>query len=310
MKWYNREPENSLGVIVYLTTVGQLSQLNASLLSLRQYLFRPRPVVVFHEGDLNDVNIQLALANTLGSNVPLGFEHIRFPTKVNIARTRKEYHIGYSHMCNFFGILLPYHPVISNVFTFYLRLDSHSYLLGPTLTYDLFDYMQINRLQYSFLMVHMDHRVYVKGLWNLFHKFLTHSCMIPSSAVKKTQTSSFTGWYSNAIIFNNFELCNGSLWREPRMEAWLRQVDKSEGIYKYRWGDAPIRTLAVTQFLEKNQVVKLCDIGYSHRHQYTCASHIHPCAVPPHLKGSLNSFYPQGCYPTDNPFCNYYQENT
>ncbi|CAF3619706.1 unnamed protein product, partial [Rotaria socialis] len=81
MKWYNQEPENSLGGIVYLTTIGQLSQLNASLLSLRQYLFKPRPVVVFHEGDLNDVNIQLALANTLGSNVPLGFKHIRFPTK-------------------------------------------------------------------------------------------------------------------------------------------------------------------------------------------------------------------------------------
>ncbi|CAF4169562.1 unnamed protein product [Rotaria magnacalcarata] len=82
MKWYNREPENSLGVIVYLTTVGQLSQLNASLLSLRQFLFKPRPVVVFHEGDFNDVNVQLALANTLGSNALLAFEHIRFPTKI------------------------------------------------------------------------------------------------------------------------------------------------------------------------------------------------------------------------------------
>jgi hypothetical protein len=84
VKWFNRAPENSLGVILYLTERSQLTDLNISLLSLRQYLFKPRPVVIFHEGDFDDVNIQLALASTLGSNIPLGFEHIRFPTKVNI----------------------------------------------------------------------------------------------------------------------------------------------------------------------------------------------------------------------------------
>ncbi|CAF4649539.1 unnamed protein product, partial [Rotaria sp. Silwood2] len=81
VKWYNRAPENSLGVIIYLTEIGQLSHLNISLLSLRRYLFKPRPIVIFHEGDFDDVNIQLALASILGSNMPLGFEHIRFPTK-------------------------------------------------------------------------------------------------------------------------------------------------------------------------------------------------------------------------------------
>jgi hypothetical protein len=55
-----------------------------SLLSLRQYLFKPRPVVIFHEGDLEQSNIQLALANTLAPDIPLGFEHIRFPTQVNV----------------------------------------------------------------------------------------------------------------------------------------------------------------------------------------------------------------------------------
>ncbi|CAF4105155.1 unnamed protein product [Rotaria magnacalcarata] len=82
MKWLNQEPKNTLGVIVYLTSVRELPQLNISLLSLRQNLFKPRPIVIFHEGDFNNVNVQLALATTLGTNIPISFEHIRFPTKI------------------------------------------------------------------------------------------------------------------------------------------------------------------------------------------------------------------------------------
>jgi hypothetical protein len=83
VKWFNRAPVNYLGVIVYLSQGTELSDLNMSLLSLRQYLFKPRPVVIFHEGDLEQNNIQLALANTLAPDIPLGFERIRFPTRVN-----------------------------------------------------------------------------------------------------------------------------------------------------------------------------------------------------------------------------------
>lgn len=70
-------------MIVYLASVKDMLNLTVSLLSLRQNLFKPRPVVIFHEGDFNDEKIQLALANTLGSNISLGFEQIRFPTKVS-----------------------------------------------------------------------------------------------------------------------------------------------------------------------------------------------------------------------------------
>jgi hypothetical protein len=82
VKWYNQAPANYLGVIIYLARRNELHKLNMSLLSLRRYLPKPRPIVIFHEDDLNDTNIQFSLANTLGSSIPLGFEHIRFPNRV------------------------------------------------------------------------------------------------------------------------------------------------------------------------------------------------------------------------------------
>ena len=82
LNWLNQKPVDYLGVIVYLARRSELDKLNMSLLSLRQYLRNPRPIVIFHEGDLNDVTTQSALARTLGSQTPLGFEHIRLPYRV------------------------------------------------------------------------------------------------------------------------------------------------------------------------------------------------------------------------------------
>ena len=82
VKWFNCQPNDTLCVIIYLMKRDELSDLNISLVSLRQYLFKPRPIVIFHEGDLDDADTQNSLAKILGPNIPLGFEQIRFPTTV------------------------------------------------------------------------------------------------------------------------------------------------------------------------------------------------------------------------------------
>lgn len=105
------------------------------------------------------------------------------------------------------------------------------------------------------------------------------------------------------------EIANASIWRDnPYIAAWLRQVDEDEGIYYNRWGDAPIHTLAVTQFIERNKVIKLRDFGYVHRREYVCAEGINPCVVPSHLQASVNRHFPNGCHPTRNSLCYYYSE--
>jgi alpha 1,2-mannosyltransferase len=221
----------------------------------------------------------------------------------------KRYPLGYYHMCRFFSIMLPHHPLLINMFTFYWRLDSDSHLLGPPLVDDLFDYMKEKHLQYAFVMVEVDAPEYVQGLWELFHQFLTRCCLTPSAAVRKTQTSFFGGGYSPSIFYNNLELSNASMWRnEPRIAAWLRQVDESGGIYQHRWGDAPIHTLAVTQFIERDQVIRLRDFGYFHRREYVCAEGFQPCVIPSHLEASANRPFPRGCHPTRNSLCQYYPE--
>ncbi len=315
VKWLNIPPTSSLGVIVYLTMRTKVYYLNKSLAQLSLLLANnPRPVVIFHEGDFNDNDIQQSLAQTLGSRTPLAFERIQFSnSSTRSGPIHRGYTFSYLNMCRFFTLMLPNHPLLT-LFTFYWRLDSHSYILGSKPIEDPFEIMQKRHIQYAFAMVYLETEEYAIGLLSLFHEFLKNHNLKASTAFKKTQTTQ-SGQYSLAIISTNFAIANVSLFRDHSlMRAWLHKVDRNGGIYRHRWGDAPIHTLAVTQFLEPDQIVQLRYFGYMHRTEYVC-----PRGIERHFcEKQLRSILPNpniifinligGCLPAGSPLCHYYPE--
>jgi hypothetical protein len=96
------------------------------------------------------------------------------------------------------------------------------------------------------------------------------------------------------------------------MQAWLQAVDLNGGIYRHRWGDAPVHTLAISQLLQRNEIVRFRYFGYFHRHEYVCATGIehNPCeeqARPFFTKNRTYDNYDDGCWPSSrNPLCRYY----
>ena len=313
VKWLNTPPNSSLGVIVYLAPRGESSYLKQSLFQLSRLLINtPRPVVIFHEGDYVDNDLQQSFARTITPQFPLAFERIHFG---NQSRSGKQEHrLGYLHMCRFFTRMLPHHPLLS-LFTFYWRLDAHSYIFGSHPIADPFERMQEQGAQYGFIMVNEDGDGYVTHLWSFFHQFLQNNSLQSSTAVRQTQTT-FFGEYSLAIIFTNFAIANVSLFRDhPLIQDWLTRVDQSNGIYQHRWGDAPVHTLALTQFLPRNSIVRFRYFGYMHRREYVCAIRTpdKQCKqqIQPFLFDSRIEYlnYPDGCWPsTRNPLCHYYPE--
>jgi hypothetical protein len=315
VRWLNSVPSSSLGVIVYLAIRNELESLNVSLTQLSRVLsINPRPVVIFHEGDFGDDDTQQSLARILGPRTPLAFERLHFSNQSNQPRsTHRGWSRSYFDMCRFFTLMLPNHPLLS-LFSFYWRLDTHSYIFASKPIEDPFELMQKRQIQFAFIMTNEEADHYVTGLWSLFHEFLKRHCLKPSAAVRQTQTDWF-GRHSLAIIFTNFAIVNVSLLRENSLlQAWLDTADRNGGIYRYRWGDAPIHTLALTQLLERNQIARLRYFGYMHRREYVCASgtksdlcekQIQPFMTDPKIT-YLN--YQDGCYPSGNPLCHYYPE--
>ncbi|CAF1582296.1 unnamed protein product [Adineta steineri] len=99
------------------------------------------------------------------------------------------------------------------------------------------------------------------------------------------------------------------------MRAWLHLVDRNGGIYRYRWGDAPIHTLALTQFLQRNEIVRLRYFGYFHRREYVCANGTEEQLCKQEVKSFLTNphvqylNYDDGCHPSSKiPLCHYYPE--
>ena len=50
------------------------------------------------------------------------------------------------------------------------------------------------------------------------------------------------------------------------VKKWTKAVLDSQGIYKYRWGDAPLRFITLALFAEEKQVIHRKDLNISYCH--------------------------------------------
>ena len=317
VKWFNAEPDSYLGVIVYLTRHGEIDSLRTSLTQLAKLLVdHPRPVAIFHEGDFNDNDTQHSLAQILAPYMPLCFEHIHFTNSSKQPRSvHRTIHAAYYHMCRFFSSMILYHPLVKQ-FQYYWRLDAHSFIFASTPIKDPFEIMRNQRIQYAFIMANEDDARYATELWSVFQQFLRQRCLRSSPAVDKTQVGWFRS-YSLAMIFTNFAIANVSLFRDHQLiRAWLQTAENHGGIYRYRWGDAPIHTLALTQFLPRQDIVRFRYFGYMHQREYVCAYGIRGEAcrkqMEPFIRDQTVKYleYDDGCFPSSfwNPLCHYYRD--
>ena len=72
------------------------------------------------------------------------------------------------------------------------------------------------------------------------------------------------GKWNMKIYYTNFEISKLSFWRSHEYMNFFDYLDGLGGIYKYRWGDAPIHTLALSIFLPDTKIHCFKDISYKH----------------------------------------------
>jgi hypothetical protein len=80
--------------------------------------------------------------------------------------------------------------------------------------------------------------------------------------------------WRNKYFYNNFEVVRLADFRPgSAYYRWFAHVDGDGGIFRSRWGDAPIRTLGVLFLFEPKQVLDLSGkIDYMHPPLITCAA--------------------------------------
>lgn len=181
--------------------------------------------------------------------------------------------IGYRHMCNFFAGPIAFEKALQP-YRYYWRFDTDSFLASP-IPYDIFMRMAQNSYKFGWATKQCDWPTVTKGLYDIaYDTFNTpgqplvnklENDMKDSTCPKGTDTDTP---YNSRIYYNNFEIVDLEFLRSPAYQAFYYRIAELGGIYTHRWGDAPIRTLAVRALLPSSAIHHFNDISYWHQNLY------------------------------------------
>jgi alpha 1,2-mannosyltransferase len=221
------------------------------------------PLIVFFEATQVNQTELAQLRNA--SNSPTFFQPLVFtlPPFINLTdaplercRSHSSQGIGYKHMCRFQAKTIYEQPIMqAEELEYVWRLDDDSFL-RRNVTYDPFRFMKERGIRYGFIGSATDNACWTVGLWKAASDFFDRLGIKPKRDCRQ-----------GVYYYNNFELSALSLWRSPEYKAYIEYIDRLGGIYYYRWGDATIKTLAVSRLLNGSEVAAFRNIGYRHNIQ-------------------------------------------
>jgi len=223
----------------------------------------PYPVIVFIEDSFKEEWKEQVVSET---NIVIQFEQVKFEIPYFLNKSKIpdyvgscSHGIGYRHMCRFFSGTVFQHPAL-RMYNWYWRLDSDSFILGK-INYDIFQYMERKDYLYGYNYLTKDCPTVIVSLWKSVKKYIQQNRIKPTFLHKCLKN----GKWNESIYYTNFEISKLDFWRSDKYAHFFNYLDRLGGIYKYRWGDAPIHTLAVSMFLPETKVYQFKDIAYKHQ---------------------------------------------
>jgi len=207
--------------------------------------------VVFHEAGFSEEN-----KSKIRSEIPgTIFKQIEFSIHESAQGFEplwskdwsREKCLSYGGMCTFFAKDI-FEEMTQMGYDYYMRLDDDSYL------YSCFDENPFELLQredkiYGYCIKIKEAPHVIQGLFDFIQ-----------SNSEATRTYSFDPPYW--IYYNNFEIVDIKKYLEKTREI-NQKIHDSGGIYFWRWGDAPIRTILLSLFFSPEQIHEF-NISYEH----------------------------------------------
>jgi hypothetical protein len=210
----------------------------------------PYPLLVYHTSNYS-VHHLTKLAQIVHLN-QVHFELVDFPNTARHGVVPKrgrhgkcalhDFSMGYRNMCFFHASGIYDTALLRNSDVEYVwRIDDDSGYTAPAP--DLFKVMQNGNYLYAYAQVKSPD-ICVEGLWEF------------TKAFAQRQNLSLS-WKRGTIFYNNFEIVAMELVRSQRYIKYLTEIDRDGGIFRFRWGDAPIKTLAAQLFVPPERLLGL-----------------------------------------------------
>lgn len=239
-------------------------------LSLYQHLFyRLYPVyIVYERSEWTDVQHQLidwVAGQRHDWKLDLYYLPINFPP---VPRSLIDFEpewqkrgsrYGYSGMCMFWAKLVFELTYVAQL-DYFMRLDTDS-LLKSQWFVDPFQWMYERQLVYGYLYAGHDSPEWTRRMWPMAFNYsrdraLPHPLLsgfywpsAESLAYMDKAVTIESSWKARQVpqFYNNFEIVNVPWFRRQEVRDFIdyMTLQPPHGVYRYRWGDAPLRYLAL-----------------------------------------------------------------
>jgi hypothetical protein len=176
--------------------------------------------------------------------------------------------LGYRLMSNFFAAPVAAQRALAP-YRYYLRLDTDSRLLAPLA--DPFRAMAARGWRYGYINSQCEWPGVAEGLVEAAAELLGGAAAVQQRLPREFTDDSCPrgaappGAWNHRILYNNFEVVELAWLRSPAYMRWYEGLVARGGIMSRRWGDAPIRTLAVFALLPPAQVHRFAEAVYWHQ---------------------------------------------
>lgn len=195
-------------------------------------LERAYPHVVFYDQPLHEAAIRRHAPWVIFRNISNIWGNVPVPE-----REANDRSVGYNHMCRFYAM-----QIFDFDYDLIMRVDDDVFVLS--------------RVPYDpFRLMARSPAVYAYGVRNVEEHAMTRDTLtewLPEVGSRVVQE----------MFFNNLFLTKTQWWRSRRVRAFFAKIDESQGIYRWRWGDAPLQTATLMYF--NASVLKLPSLNYVH----------------------------------------------
>ena len=239
-------------LIVYLIRghEASIAALEKSLALLKKNFlpWSPADILVFHESNMHPSQLEGRTAGLSVKTALVDFSAIP-PGLIDVPPTQR----GYRHMCHFFSNDIFLRSELQG-YDYYMRMDDDSFILSP-LRYNVFEYMRQREMKYAYRVILKDRPHVCVGLGDLVKEYFASR----GTRLVCKQPPPYMTFYTN------FEICDLAWFRGLAWQDYFAAVDKAGGIWRYRWGDAPIRYYGLVNLLPASALWCIKEMYYRHQ---------------------------------------------
>ncbi|GAA5916871.1 hypothetical protein JCM6882_007440 [Rhodosporidiobolus microsporus] len=186
---------------------------------------------------------------------------------------------GYHHMCRWYAGLWVRHPLLAK-YDWFWRLEP-GVRFYCSITYDPIRFLASRHKLYGFTISVVENANTIPTLFDHTLQYMDERGMSPRRDVdpalwgfltrrNAAGKEEFTGCHFWTNMEGRLYIGDLRFFRSKEYQDYFRFLDEAGGFYTERWGDAPVRALALGLFARIDQIHHFSDLAYQHDWFLSC----------------------------------------